>query len=325
MQPNIPISRRGLLAGSVALAATTRLDAATPVPIIDTHIHLFDPNRPEGATYRGPPAYYAYNKGAFPADYARLSARWGVIGAIKVEASARPEDNDWVLGQVDGSDFMVGMIANLRPEAEDFLPTLTRYARNPRFRGIRYGNLWKYDIAGQSREPRFLAGLKALSDADLVLDTANPRVDLLQALVRINDAVPDLRIIIDHLPKLEPTPAERHAYEAVLREIATRPNLSVKLSAVIHPVDGKVSTRLADHRRRLDDLFALFGEDRVLFGSDWPNVEGDTRVENVFAIVRAYFSGRSRAQQEKYFWRNSVAIYKWQPRSPAQRALVARL
>ncbi len=95
--------------------------------------------------------------------------------------------------------------------------------------------------------------------------------------------------MIDHLCKLDPRPEERAAYDAVLREIATRPNIYVKLSSSLH--EGIVSPRLADHKARLDTLFDTFGADRVLFASDWPNVEGDGPVDVAVAILQEYFCG----------------------------------
>ena len=73
-------------------------------------------------------------------------------------------------------------------------------------------------------------------------NTANPRVDLLEAIVKVTDKVPQLRVVLDHLPSLDPTPQNRSAYDAALAELRQRPQIYVKLSAVIHRVDGKVST-----------------------------------------------------------------------------------
>ena len=39
---------------------------AKPTPIIDTHIHIFDPNRPQGAPYKGPNGSETNKTGAFP-------------------------------------------------------------------------------------------------------------------------------------------------------------------------------------------------------------------------------------------------------------------
>src|SRR4030095_12658515 len=99
-----------------------------------------------------------------------------------------------------------------------------------------------------------IAGLRLLAEADLALDTANPRVALLEAIVRVTDKVPELRVVLDHLPSLDPTPQNRQAYDAALAELRKRPQIYVKLSAVIHRVNDQVSTELAPYRDRLDHL-----------------------------------------------------------------------
>jgi predicted TIM-barrel fold metal-dependent hydrolase len=216
---------------------------------------------------------------------------------------------------------MVGTVGNLQPEKPEFAEYLERYHRNPLFRGIRYGNLWTYDLVEQVNNPVFIDGLKLLAQADLVLDTANPRVNLLQAIVKVNDRVPNLRIVIDHLPSLDPTPDEQASYDAVLKEIHSRPNIFVKLSEIDHRVNGEVVSGLAAHRARLDLLMETFGEDRVVFGSDWPNSVGIATLAQIVELTRSYFATRSHAAAEKYFWKNSLQAYKWVKRSANQPSL----
>jgi L-fuconolactonase len=67
----------------------------------------------------------------------------------------------------------------------------------------------------------------------LSLDTANPDAELLEGVVRLSDKVPGLRIVVDHPP---------NAFARVKGDLGV-----------------------------LDALWGLFGEDRLLFGSDWPN------------------------------------------------------
>ena len=153
-----------------------------------------------------------------------------------------------------------------------------------------------------------------------MLDTANPRVPLLEAMIRISDAVPALRIVLDHLPALDPGEGDRVAYEVALQELRKRPQIFVKLSEIIHRVNGQVSTDLGAYRARLDMLLGVFGEDRVLFGSDWPNSDGVAPVDKVFAIAKEYFLAQPRLVAEKYFWRNSAAAYKWIRRDASQPA-----
>ncbi len=314
-------SRRDFLSRAAATAAAAALPSpsgaqAAPIPIIDTHIHLYDPDRPQGAPYAGPPG--APRIAAYPERYRKLAVPLGVVGAIKVEASPWIEDNLWVLEVAQKDPIIVGVVGNLEPDKPEFAEYLERYHKNPLFRGIRYGNLWGRDITKQSANPDFISGLKRLADADLVLDTANPRVPLLEAMVRISDAVPALRIVLDHVPALDPAEADRAAYDAALQELGKRPQIFVKLSEIIHRMNGQVSTDLGDYRARLDKLIAVFGRDRILFGSDWPNSDGVAPVDKVFAIAKEYFLAQPRPVAEKYFWRNSVAAYKWIRRDPSQ-------
>jgi predicted TIM-barrel fold metal-dependent hydrolase len=314
------VSRRGLLsaAAAAALAGSARAAAASGIPIVDSHIHLFDPNRPQGAPYSGPPNSPTHKTGSFPSIYAKLARPLGIVGAIEIEASPWVEDNLWVLEQAAASDIIVGKVGNLNPEAADFGELLERFHKNPLFRGIRYGNIWGYDLAARSRDRTFLERLKLLAQADLSLDTANQNLALLEAALRVSDAVPDLRIVIDHLPAFEPTASELAAYRSALRDIGGRPQIFTKLSEVIHPVGGKTRTDLPACKARLDHIYESFGEDRVLFGSDWPNSDGVAPIGTVLKVVEGYFASKSRAAQEKYFWANSARAYKWVRRSPAQ-------
>jgi L-fuconolactonase len=311
------VTRREFL-GELAVVASVGASRFQPssIPIIDTHIHLFDPTRPQGAPYSGPPGVAV--EPSLPPRYRKLAAPLGIVGAIKIEASPWIEDNLWVLEVAERDPIIVGVVGNLEPDKPDFPEMLERYHKNRLFRGIRYGNLWGRDITKQAENPAFISGLKLLQQADLVLDTANPRVDLLQAMVRITDRVPDLRVVLDHLPSLEPTTETRKAYDDALGELQRRSHVYAKLSAVIHRVNGQVSTELAPYRDRLDQLIGRFGEDRILFGSDWPNSDGVAPIDRIVGVVREFFQTQPRQVAEKYFWKNSLAAYKWIKRDPSQ-------
>ncbi|MGC2404619.1 MAG: amidohydrolase family protein [Acidobacteriaceae bacterium] len=314
------MQRRQFLTGAaaVAITATRDLRAAAPpdrVPIIDTHIHLFDAGRPQGAPYKGSKQYQGGV--ALPSTYRAVAQPLGIVGAIEVEASPWIEDNLWVLEVSEKDTIMVGTVGNLQPEKPEFAEYLERYHRNPLFRGIRYGNLWNYDLTAEVNNPAFIEGLKLLAQADLVLDTANPQVSLLQAIVKVTDKVPDLRVVIDHLPSLDPTQEEQASYDAVLKEIAGRPGIFTKLSEIDHFVKGQLVSGLAAHRARLDRLMETFGEDRVMFGSDWPNSVGTASLEQIVELTRDYFATKPHAA-EKYFWKNSLHAYKWVRRNSSQ-------
>ncbi len=281
--------------------------AQAPIPVIDTHIHLFDTNRKEGVPWPPKDDKVRY-KPALPPRYRALTKEFGIVGAIEVEASPWLEDNQWVLDVAAGDTIIVGTVGNLEPGKPGFAKNLERFHKNPLFRGIRCGNIWGRDLSADVKQAAIIADLKLLASAGLSLDSANPNQALLEALLAVANAVPGLRIVIDHLPGMA-IPDPPKGYNSVVRELAKHPGVYVKISAVLGAKDPKA---------RIDEIFGTFGEDRVLFGSDWPNSDGLGPYAQVFRVVRDYFMAKGRPVAEKYFWRNSVAAYRWVKRDASQ-------
>lgn len=290
-----------------------------PVPVIDTHIHLFDPTRSQGVPWPEKNDTVLY-KPALPERYRKLAVPLGISGAIEVEASPWLEDNQWVLDIAARDTIIVGTVGDLEPGKPEFRDHLDRFHRNPLFRGIRYGNLWGRSLLAGLSKREFVADLKALADAGLSLDTANQDPALIAAAVRVTDQVPNLRVIIDHLPQLDPPqdPAALRAYQSDLRELGRRPQVYVKISEVLRRVNGRVPLDLNFYRSRLDELCDIFGEDRLLYGSDWPNSDHWGTYTQVLHVVREYFTAKGKTAAEKYFWKNSVAAYHWVKRDASQ-------
>lgn len=293
-------SAAGLAAGG---AAAQGLD---DIPMIETTPHIYDPTRPQGAPY-------APNPTGVTASQLKASAPTAVRGCVVVECSPWIEDNLWLLEATAKDPWVVGMVGNLRPESTEIGDFVERFNKHPMYLGIRHGNLWGYDLPKQMADPAFVAGLKVLAQGDMVLDLANPRLDLLQAAVRVNDAVPSLRIVLDHLAGFYPTAEEKAPFEAVLREIRQRPMIYGKISAFGMGLGDKAPPlTVAANKERLDQFFGAFGEDRVM---------GGTYSATTIPVFRDYFAGRPRAAAEKFFWRNSAKAYKWIPRTPDQPRL----
>jgi len=290
------------------------------MPIIDAHIHLFDGTRPQGATYMGSASYRDKSKTALPALYAPLARPSGIVGAIVVESSAWVEDNLWYLLVSQPEPVIVGVSGRLDPYKPEFGEYLGRYQKNPLYRAIRASRFYTNTDGKVTLDQVAVDNLKLLAQADLAQDTANPSMPLMTANVMLADAIPNLRIIMDHLPSFDPAPENRAAYEAVVKEMAARPNIFVKLSEVYHP---RVDTKqvVADYQLlhdRLDYLYGMFGEDRVIFGTDYPNSYGVATISEQVGLMKKFFSTKTRAQAEKYFWRNAARVYKYVKRADNQ-------
>ena len=137
----VGLNRRAFVSSLAALplAAKAVLAAQDPqpsFPIIDTHIHLFDKTRPEGAPYpRDMPGGGEPPQGmiALPNRYQAITAPFGVVGAIVVEASPRLDDNQWILDVAANAPIIVGLVGRIDPADQAFGKNLDRLHMNPLF------------------------------------------------------------------------------------------------------------------------------------------------------------------------------------------------
>jgi predicted TIM-barrel fold metal-dependent hydrolase len=84
-------------------------------------------------------------------------------------------------------------------------------------------------------------------------------------------------------------------------------------------INGHVEKSADFYRKGLDAIWSIFGENRVIFGSDWPNSDHVCSYSDTLHIVRQYVFEKGQSSSEKLFWRNSREVYRWQPRRAAQR------
>ncbi len=296
------MNRRAFLATTAALAVPP-IEAAVPHPVIDTHAHFYDPSRPQGVPWppKGDKILY---RTVLPDEYIRITKPLGITGVIEVEASPWLEDNRWVLDLADKYPAIVATVGHLNPGKPDFRKNLARFHKDRRFRGIRLGE-------PQIGDAGLTPDLKELAGAGMELDVLGGP-PMLPQVVRLTDHVPDLRIVIDHLPFDPPAQAsERAAYEAALRELGQRPRVYAKVSNVVRKQGNRVPGDVGFYRPSLDQLWDIFGPNRLVYGSNWPVSNLIAPYPIVFKIVRNYFASKGREASEKYFWKNSKAAYHW--------------
>ncbi len=315
------MKRRRFLSTTFAgvLAETSHVFAGTArPPIIDSHIHLFDVSRPQGVPW--PPKDSAIYQSALPARFRKLAGPFGVVGAIDIECSPWPDDNQWVLDIAAGDPMIVATIGDLEPGTPGFGKQLERLHMNPLFRGIRYGNLWGRDLSRETSNGEFINDLKLLAAEGLVMDTANPDLALIHAVVGLSDRIPNLTIVVDHLPELTPPedPVARKACDADLHLLGERPQVFAKVSGIVRKVNGRVPLDLDFYRDRLDHIWGTFGPNRLLYGSDWPNCDQWAQYPDVFRLAEKFISEKDPTGIEKFFWKNSLRAYAWIKRDPAQ-------
>ena len=301
-------TRRTVIAAAAVGAAVLQAEE-DPIPIIDTHFHLYDQTRPQGAPYPFTPNAPPF----LPRDFRETAKPLGIVGGIEVEASPWVEDNLWVLMMIQNEPMIVGTVGNIDPVKPDFQEFLERFHRNKLFLGIRYGNVWKgQDLVTAIEKPQLLENMKVFAQTGLTFEVANPRIDLIETTLRLIDKVPDLRVVLGHLQAL-PLPTDARVlkgYEQTLRELRKR-GAYAKVSGLLEanpqaPLDPAV------YKPSLDFIWDIFGEDHIVYAG---------RNKQALDILKAYTMAMGRPAAEKYFWKNSIPAFKWVRRDPSQPQL----
>ncbi len=276
--------------------------------IIDTHTHFYDPSRPQGVPWPTPDQPLLYRT-VLPDHCKALALPVGVTGTVVVEASNWLEDNQWILDLAAQDGFLVGLVGHIDPNRPLFAAELARFAANPLFRGIRCGGRYFENIEQGS----FLADMALLAAKDLQLDVLL-RHEHFAGLIALAQRLPELRIVIDHIGHM---PIDGQAitpeWVAHYQRLAAQPNITMKVSALMEQsVIQPAPTDLAYYRPTLDILWQTFGEDRLIYGSNWPVCEraGDYYVEGI-NIVKSYFQEKGEAAYQKYFWQNAQRVYRY--------------
>lgn len=278
--------------------------------IIDTHVHIFDPFRPEGAPWPSPDNQLLYRT-TLPVHVKAQAVPEGVDGVVVVEASEWVEDNQWVLDIAKEDPFIVGLVGRLEPSDENFARDLERFAPDPIFQGIRF---WGGNFADVTRDG-FIDKMKMVADKGLVVDVNFPWQHA-EGFFALQEQVPDLQIVLEHVSGVtvngEPPSAE---WLANMRRAAEHAHTTMKVSALMeNSVEQPAPAGAEYYRPALDAMWDIFGEDRLFYGSNWPVCERAGTYARCIRTVRAYFAAKGTEATENFFWRNSQVVYGWRER-----------
>ena len=278
--------------------------------IIDTHVHIFDPFRPEGVPWPDPDNELLYRT-TLPDQVKAQAMPEGVDGVVVVEASAWVEDNQWVLDIAKDDLFIVGLVGRLEPGDENFARDLERFSADPLFQGIRY---WGGNFEDVSQGD-FIDNMRRVADKGLVVDVNFPWKSP-DGFFALQEQVPDLKIVLEHVSGVTVNgelPSDE--WMANMRRVAEHVHTTMKVSALMeNSVEQPAPVGAKYYRPALNAMWDIFGEDRLFYGSNWPVCERAGTYARCIRTVRAYFAEKGTEATENFFWRNSQAVYGWKVR-----------
>lgn len=232
---------------------------------IDAHQHYWDLSRFPYPWM--PPEPSPLRRDNLPADLEPILKRNRFDGSVVVQATTVDGEADWLLSLADEHASIRGVVAWVDLTGPDLDARLDVLQRHPRLVGIRHPVHDEPDVQWLLR-PDVLAGLRALARRGLPYDLLL-RPPHLPLVPQLADAVPDLRLVLDHIGKPRIREQAFDDWVAPMEAIAALPQVAVKLSGMITEADWANWTA-EDLRPYVQHVLRLFGTDRVLFGSDWP-------------------------------------------------------
>jgi predicted TIM-barrel fold metal-dependent hydrolase len=285
---------------------------AAPAAVLDTHVHVYDPARPQGVPWP-PPADKLLFRTTLPQDYRALPAPRPADGVIVVEASPWPEDNQWVLELAAREPLIAGVVGNLRPGDPAFAGLLARFAANPLFRGVRTREA---TLEAGLADQAFMRDLRDIARRGLCFDVHTPPAWVNHA-ERLAREVPELRLVVNHIAGAAVTGGPPDAaWLRLMDALARRPQVFMKVSGLVEGTRrtaGDAPSDPAFYAPVLDALWERFGADRLLYGSNWPVSGRYAPLATVQSIALAYFSRKGQAALDKVFWQNARAAYGCAP------------
>jgi L-fuconolactonase len=277
------------------------------IPLVDTHIHLYDTQRPQGVPW--PPKNDAIlYKPTLPEHFRQHIEKNKIIATVVVEASDRFEDNKWVLDITeDESDHYTGLVGNLAVGTPGFATQLTEMSQSKRFVGIRI----RPNVAVKSFSQKFWLDLKLLAESNLTLDILVGKITLTQ-VAEIAKRNPKLKIVVNHLAglKLRKAGAFSRQWKEELASIASHKNVHMKISALFQASETATAPRqLSYYKPCLDFLVSKFGEDRIIYGSNWPASNKFGSYDDIKPLLLEFCKDRDRQFTEKLFYKNAIEFY----------------
>ncbi|HYF86467.1 amidohydrolase family protein [Azospirillum sp.] len=230
---------------------------------IDAHQHFW-----LMAARRGewpPPDLGPIHRDFLPPDLLPLLLEAGVDGTVLVQTLCTEADTDFMLDLAARHSFIRGVVGWTDLKAPDAPQRVRGLAARPKLKGLR--PMVQAEASDWLDDAAIDPAASAMAEMGLSFDAlVLPRH--LPSLLRFARRHPALSIVIDHAAKPEIASGGTPGWAEDMGALAALPNVWCKLSGLL--TEAGERTGIDDIRPYVRRLIALFGTDRLIWGSDWP-------------------------------------------------------
>ena len=273
--------------------------------IVDAHQHLWQIER-NGHEWPTPDLDAIY-RDFEAANLQAVTQAAAVTATVLVQSQPNDTDTGWMLDVAADTPLIRGVVGWTDLAAPDAPARIARLARRPKLKGLRPMLQGLADDAWILRD-EVRPALAAMIDHGLTFDALIfPRhLPVIDQLAR---DWPSLPIVIDHGAK-PPIAAAREldgAWAEAISRVAQNENVYGKLSGLMtemnpdQPHDDM--TDYADH------LYAVFGPERLMWGSDWPVVGLRAPYSAWFDWTAAWLTAKPSHARDAILGRTATRFY----------------
>ncbi len=278
-------------------------------PIVDAHVHFWNPARLDYSWLAGVPAL---NRAFLPADYSAAAKTANISKMVFVECGcAASHSNDevrWISEIAAHEPRLKGMVAQASVESGMRVTgELATLAKNPLVKGVRR-NLQGETDAYFCLQPDFLDGVRAVAKFNFTFDLCIIHSQL-PAVTQLVARCPETFFILDHCAKPAIRDQQLDPWRQHLRDLAALPNVACKISGLVTEA-SPTRCGASDLQPYVSHALDCFGFDRVLFGGDWPVCGLAAPFDFWLGALREILAGQPETSLRKLFQTNAERIYR---------------
>lgn len=228
-----------------------------------------------------------------------------IEACVVVQADQSEKETEFLLELATQYEFIKGVVGWVDLRAKNVEERLQFYSQNQYFKGVRH--IVQSEKQDFLLDPAFQNGIGKLGNLNLTYDLLIYSHQI-EAAIKLVSQFPNQKFVLDHLAKPNIKNGKIDPWKNQIQRLAQFSNVSCKISGMVTEADH-VQWKPSDFIPYLDIVFDAFGENRILFGSDWPVCLLAASYQEVYQLITDYTANFSLEQRDKLFGANAERFY----------------
>jgi len=232
----------------------------------------------------------------------------GFSSSIAVQARQSMEETLWLLTLAEQTDLIKGVVGWIDLRSDTLAQQLDELVRHKKLVGFRHVIQGESDPAFM-QNPDFIRGLQMLSDRGYRYDLLILSHQL-PAAAQMLEQVPNLHVVIDHIAKPDiKSRSDFDRWQQGMTILAHNQNCYCKLSGMVTEADW-LNWLSDDFQPYMKTVWDLFGQQRIMFGSDWPVCLVASEYQQVKQLVLDFVTTQNPDANKLIMGENAQQFYQ---------------